>query len=214
MAISSFWRIMRNSNIAPRAVLLCLIGLCLTSGCSPRDFLTRRLASDLISRSDAFREPQAFLLVTGLVSNKDFNSPESLVLQRHGWIIGTQTKKCPEGVDPPPCWDVQLTPLGVEAIRPLITNGEENQPLALRVARRKLLAITGISKSGNFADVEFTWQWAPLNPVGAAMYDSGVRYRSTVQFRDYDDGWRVMSEKARENPTLEDALRNSQAMSP
>jgi len=205
---------MRNSKIALLAVLLCLICLCLTSGCSPRDFLTRRLATDLISRSDAFREPQAFLLVTGLVSNKDFNSPESLVMQRREWIIGTQTKKCPEGVDPPPCWDVQLTPVGVEAIRPLITNGEDNQPLALRVAQRKLLAITGISKAGNLADVEFTWQWVPLNPVGAALYDSGVRYRSTVQFRDYDDGWRVMSEKVHAHPTLEEALRNSEAMSP
>jgi len=205
---------MRNSNIALLRVVLCLVIACAVPGCSPRDFLTRRLATDLISRSDAFKEPQAFLLVTGLVSNKDFNSPESLVLQRRGWIIGTQTKKCPEGVDPSPCWDVQLTPLGVEAIRPLITNGEENQPLALRVARRKLLAITGISKAGNSADVEFAWQWVPLNPVGAALYDSGVHYRSTVQFRDYDDGWRVMNEKARGSQTLEDALRNSEALSP
>jgi hypothetical protein len=205
---------MRNSNIPLVTIFLCLIFLYAAPGCSPRDFLTRRLATDLISRSDAFKEPQAFLLVTGLVSNKDFNSPESLVLQRRGWIIGTQTKKCPEGVEPPPCWDVQLTPIGVEAIRPLITNGEENQPLALRVAQRKLVAITGISKSGSFADVEFTWQWAPLNPVGAALYDAGVHYRSTVQFRDYDDGWRVMSEKAHGNQTLEDALRNSEAMSP
>jgi hypothetical protein len=200
---------MRNSNIALLAISLCVI-----SGCSPRDFLTRRLATDLISRSDAFKEPQAFLLVTGVVSNKDFNSPESLVLQRRGWIIGTQTKRCPESVEPPPCWDVQLTPIGVEAIRPLITNGVENQPLALRVARRKLVEITGISKSGNFADVEFTWQWVPLNQVGTALYDAGVRYRSTVQFRDYDDGWRVMSEKAHGDQTLQDALRNSEAMSP
>jgi len=205
---------MRNSNIALLKVFLCLVFFCLVAGCSPRDFLTRRLATDLISRSDAFREPQAFLLVTGFVSNKDFNSPESLVLQRREWIIGTQAKKCPEGLDPPPCWDVQLTPLGVEAIRPLITNGAENEPLALRVARRKLVAITGISKTGNFADVEFTWQWVPLNPVGSALYDAGVRYRSTVQFRDYDDGWRVTSEKAHGNQTLEDALHNSEAMSP
>jgi hypothetical protein len=200
---------MRIPTLALPAILLCLV-----SGCSPRDFLTRRLATDLISRSDAFKEPQAFLLVTGLVSNKDFNSPESLVLQRRGWIIGTQSKKCPEGVEPPPCWDVQLTPLGVEAIRPLIANGAENEPLAIQVARRKLVGITGISKAGNFADVEFTWQWVPVNPVGAALYDSGVHYRSTVGFRDYDDGWRVMTDNARTNQTLDDALRNAEATSP
>lgn len=205
---------MRIPRQALPAIFLCLSFLCTMPGCSPRDFLTRRLATDLISRSDAFREPQAFLLVTGFVSNKDFNSPESLVLQRRGWIIGTEAKRCPEGLEPAPCWDVQLTPVGVEAIRPLITNGTENEPLALRVARRKLIAITGISKAGNFADVEFTWQWVPLNPVGAALYDAGVSYRSTVQFRDYDDGWRLMSAKTHGNQTLEDALRSSEAMSP
>ena len=68
--------------------------LCSALACSPRDFLTRRLAADLISSSEAFRAPQVFWLRTGIVSNKDFNSPDSLVLQRRGWIIGTQ-QKCP-----------------------------------------------------------------------------------------------------------------------
>ena len=66
--------------------------------------------------------------------------------------------------------------------------------IAIQVARRELIAITGISKAGSFADVEFTWRWVSLNQVGAALYDSGVRYRSTVAFRGYDDGWRVVIE--------------------
>jgi hypothetical protein len=93
--------------------LLLTILLCLAPACSPRDFLTRRLATDLISATAAFRAPQVFWLKTGIVSNKDFNSPDSLVLQRHGWIIGSQ-QKCPAGVDPPPCWDVILSPHGVD----------------------------------------------------------------------------------------------------
>ena len=101
---------MRTQKLAA-AVLLCLLSFGL--GCSPRDFLTRRLAADLISASDAFKTPQLFWLRTGIVSNKDFSSPDSMVLQRRGWIIGTE-EKCPAGVDPPPCWDVVLTPLGVE----------------------------------------------------------------------------------------------------
>lgn len=204
---------MRTAKTLLLGVLLCL-GL----GCSPRDFLTRRLAADLISASDAFKAPQLFWLRTGIVSNKDFSSPDSMVLQRRGWIIGTE-QKCPAGVDPPPCWDVLLTPLGVDTIRPLITsalpgNGSDNGPIGIQVARRELLGIDGISKAGNFADVEFTWRWVSINQVGAALYDSGVRYRSTVGFRGYDDGWRVVDQNVPSNQTLDEALRNAQPTAP
>jgi len=196
-------------------VVLILV-LCLGLGCSPRDFLTRRLAADLISASETFKAPQIFWLTTGIVSNKDFNSPDSMVLQRRGWIIGTEQKKCPAGVEPPPCWDVALSPLGVDTIRPLISSGSGSGPVALQVARREFVSITGISKTGNLADVEFTWHWVALNQVGAALYDSGVQYRSTVGFRSYDDGWRVVSGTAavRGNQTLEDALRNAESIVP
>jgi len=196
------------------AVLLCLILLSPGLGCSPRDFLTRRLAADLISASDAFKTPQLFWLRTGIVSNKDFSSPDFMVLQRRGWIIGTE-QKCPAEVNPPPCWDVLLTPLGVDTIRPLISNAlPDNGPIGIQVARRELLGISGISKAGNFADVEFTWRWVSINQVGAALYDSGVHYRSTVGFRGYDDGWRVVEQTVPSNQPLDEALRNAQPMAP
>ncbi len=69
--------------------------------------------------------------------------------------------------------------------------------MGIHVARRELLSISGISKAGNFADVEFTWRWVSMNPVGAALYDGGVHYRSTVGFRGYDDGWRVVEQTSR-----------------
>ena len=198
--------------------LLLTVLLYLGVGCSPRDFLTRRLAADLISASDVFKAPQLFWLRTGIVSNKDFSSPESMVLQRRGWIIGTE-QKCPAGVDPPPCWDVVLTPFGVETIRPLISsalpdNGRDDGPMAIQVARRELLGVSGISKSGNLAEVEFTWRWLSINQVGAALYDSGVHYRSTVGFRGYDDGWRVVEQYVPSNQTLDEALRNAQPTAP
>ena len=196
-----------------RILLLALL-FCLSLACSPRDFLTRRLAADLISASEAFKAPQMFWLRTGIVSNKDFSSPDSMVLQRHGWIIGTEAQ-CPPGVDPPPCWDAVLTPLGVDAIRPLITTAlPGNGPIGIQVARRELLSISGISKAGNFADVEFTWRWASLNQVGAALYDSGVHYRSIVGFRGYDNGWRVVGKNMPSNQTLDEALRNAQPTAP
>ncbi len=190
------------------------IFLCLSVGCSPRDFLTRRLAADLISASETFKAPQVFWLRTGIVSNRDFSSPDFLVLQRRGWIIGTE-QKCPAGVEPPPCWDVLLTPLGVDTIRPLISRVlPDNGPIAIQVVRRELVNISGISKAGNVADVEFIWRWVSINQVGAALYDSGVHYRSTVGFRDYDDGWRVVEQNLPSNQPLDEALRNAQPTAP
>jgi ketosteroid isomerase-like protein len=194
-------------RIAKNSLLAALF--CLSVACSPRDFLTRRLAADLISSSDAFKAPQTFWLVTGVVSNKDFSSPDAMVLQRRGWILGTE-EKCLAGIEPAPCWDVQLTPLGVDAIRPLISSAPNNGPIGIQVARRELIAVTGITKAGNFADVEFLWHWVSINQVGAALYDSGVRYRSTVVFRGYDDGWRVVEQNVPRDQTLEEALHNAQ----
>ena len=192
-------------------VLAMVIGL--APACSPRDFLTRRLAMDLISASDAFKAPQIFWLKTGMVSNKDFNSPDSLVLQRRGWIIGTE-EKCPADVAPAPCWDVVLSPHGVDTFHSLISESTGNGTLMpVQVARRKIVDVTGISKAGTFADVEFLWHWMPMNEVGGALNDSGIRYRSTVGFRSYDDGWRVQSEPMHNNQPLEDALRAAQPLS-
>jgi len=197
----------------PALVILATL-LCSALACSPRDFLTRRLAADLISASETFKAPQVFWLKTGIVSNRDFNSPDSMVLQRRGWIIGTQ-QKCPSGVDPPPCWDVVLSPLGVDTFRPLISDTSPGiAPMSLAVARRELVNVTGISKAGTFADVEFTWRWVALNPVGAALYDAGVNYRSTVGFRSYDDGWRVMDAALKTSPSLEEALHNAEPTAP
>ncbi len=209
---------MRTTKTLRLSVLLCLGLLGMALGCSPRNFLTRRLAADLISASDAFKEPQLFWLRTGIVSNKDFSSPDYMVLQRRGWIIAN-AQKCPAGVDPPPCWDVLLTPIGVDTVRPLISGalpdkGHDNAPMAIEVARRELLGISGISKGGNFADVEFTWRWVPINQVGSALYDSGVHYRSTVGFRSYDDGWRVVDQSVPSNQTLDEALRDAQPTTP
>ena len=66
--------------------------LCFTVACSPRDFLTRRLATDLIAGSETFKTTQLFWLRTGVISNKDYTSPEYLVLRRHGWITGYQRR--------------------------------------------------------------------------------------------------------------------------
>jgi hypothetical protein len=186
----------------------------LFTACSPRDVLTRRLAADLISSSQPFKAPQEFILQTGVVSNKDYPSPEYLVLQHHGWISAT-TIACPPALTPPPCWDILLTPSGVDTVRALVSADEAAKPSwSIPVARRTLVEITGISKQGNLADVEFTWKWVPLNEVGAALYSSDLRYKSVVGFRDYDDGWRLVQSTATSVPrpgqTFDDALKNAE----
>lgn len=179
--------------------------------CSPRDFLTRRLAVDLIAGSDTFKAPQQFWLRTGLVSNKEYTSPEYLVLQRHGWLTAASSA-CAGNVAPPPCWDVTLTPLGVETLRDWVpASAAASQYFSVPVARRELLDVTGITKNGNVADVDFQWKWAPLNEVGAALYTESVEYNSTVGFIHYDDGWRVIEGSApKANQGLDEALKNAE----
>jgi hypothetical protein len=192
-------------------VLVCCLGsLLVLSSCSPRNYLTRRLAADLIRGADPFRAHQRFQLRTGVISNKDYPSPDYLVLQHHGWISATKAA-CPAALAPPPCWDVMLTPSGVDTFQSLIAPGNaEKQSFNIPAARRELVAITGIARQRNVADVEFTWRWIALNEVGAALYPGGNHYRSTTILRKYDDGWRIVPTVAHPGQPLDEALKNAE----
>jgi hypothetical protein len=180
------------------------------SSCSPRDFLTRRLATDLIAASGDFKTPQSYILQTGVLSNKDYAAPEYLVLQHRGWISAT-TAPCTPGLVPPPCWDVLLTPSGVDTIHTILRPEEASKSsLVIPAAKRQFIAITGISKQGGSADVEFTWKWVPLNEIGAALYSPDVQYKSTVAFRQFDDGWRVVESTPHAPQSMSDALKNAE----
>ena len=193
----------RSLNLAPLLLLLVL------AGCSARDFLTRRLASDLISASPDLKA-QSFLLRTGIVSGKDYPSPEYLVLQNHGWISAA-TVACPAGLVPPPCWNIVLSPSGVDVVHSSMTGNEAaKSSISLPVARRELLGVTGIAKQDNTADVEFEWKWVPLNEIGEALYSRDLRYRSTVGFRKYDDGWRLLDTPVHSAQTMDEALKNAE----
>ena len=187
-----------------------LVTAFLLASCSPRDFLTRRLAADLIAASNTFKMQQQFELHTGITSNRDYLAPESLVLQRRGWISATAIR-CPQNMTPPPCWDVVLTPSGVDTIRTLVLPEDAAKPVFnVPAARRELVQITGISKHGTLGDVEFTWRWVPLNEFGAALFSSDLHFRATVGFRSYDDGWRVVESAIPSGQTLNEALKNSE----
>lgn len=187
-----------------------MTGVTLWTACSARDFLTRRLAGELIAGSETFKGLERFWLRTGTVSNKDYTSPEYLVLQRHGWITAASTP-CPPVVTPPPCWDVTLTPIGVETFRDLVPNNSvPSTYFSVPIAKRALVEVTGISKDQRVAEVEFRWKWAPLNEVGAALYPEGPQFGSTVAFRHYDDGWRLVEgNSAISNQGLGEALKNA-----
>jgi hypothetical protein len=192
-------------------ILLLISFLLFAAACSPRDYLRRRLAADLISASDAFKTPQQFWLRTGVVSNRDYLSPEYLVLERRGWISASSAP-CPPNIAPPPCWAVALTPNGVNMFRDLVPpDAAASQYFGVDVARRQLLDVTGISKHDNEAEVDFRWKWIPLNAVGTALYNEAVEYNSAVAFRNYDDGWRLMeSSPAKSSQGMDDALKNAQ----
>ena len=190
------------------SLILSLLG-CFVA-CSPRDFLTRRLASALIAGSETFTAPQQFWLRIGPVSSKDYGSPQYLVLQHRGWIVGSNTS-CPAQITPPPCVEVALTPAGVDAFHDLIRGTESGKEyFSVPTARRELVGVTGISKNANLADVEFTWKWVPLNEVGSALNVGGLQYKSTVSMKHYDDGWRLAEANAvRTGQPMEDALKNA-----
>jgi hypothetical protein len=193
----------------PSILVLSIAGLLLLTSCSPRDFLTRRLATDLIATSDTFRTQQQFQLRIGVIANKEYLSPDYRLLQHRGWISATNAP-CPAALAPPPCWDVMLTPSGVDTFQSLIAPGDaEKQTFSIPAARRELIAITGIAKQGTVADVEFTWRWIPLNEVGAVFYPGDARYRSTATFRDYDDGWRLVEGATHPSQPLDEALKNA-----
>ncbi len=194
-----------------RRLSLILAALCFFTACSPRDFLTRRLAAALIAGSDTFTVPQTFMLRIGPVSTKDFSSPQYLLLQHRGWIIGSLTQ-CPADVSPAPCWEVAFTPLGVDTFHDLVRGSETGKQIFnIPTARRELVSVTGISKDGNAADVEFTWRWAPQNEVGSALNVGGLQYKSSVAAKHYDDGWRLVEGNApRTGQSLDDALKNAE----
>lgn len=182
----------------------------LQAACSPRDFLTRRYAGDLISASAPFKISQRFVLQTGVVSSRDYPSPEYLVLQHHGWI-SANSAPCPRDLAPPPCWDILLTPSGVDAVRATLPTDQAGaSQISIPVAKRELIAVTGIAKQGNAGDAEFTWRWVPLNEIGAALYSGDVHYKSVVGFRDYDDGWRMIEGLARSGQSIDDGLKNAE----
>lgn len=177
--------------------------------CSARDFLTRRLATDLILTSRGLKNPQQLLLRTGVVTGNDYPSPEYLVLQNHGWI-SANTVPCPAGLTPSPCWNIVLSPAGVELIRSVLPGGGARSTMSFPVARRELLAVTGITEQGSAADVEFDWKWDPLNEIGEALYSRDLRYRSVVGFRKYDDGWRLVETMVRSGQSMDEALKNAE----
>ena len=104
-----------------------------------------------------------------------------------------------------------LTPSGVDTVRALVPAEEADKSLLfIPVAKRELLGVTGISKQGNLADVDFMWKWVPLNEVGAALYSGDLHYVSTVGFRNYDDGWRIVQGVPHYGQTIDDALKNAE----
>ena len=92
----------------------------------------------------------------------------------------------------------------------LATDQAAKSSISLPVARRELLDITGIAKQDNSADVEFDWKWVPLNEIGATLYSRDLRYRSSVGFRKYDNGWRLLEAPVHSAQSMDDALKNAE----
>jgi len=200
----------RIKSTAQASIAGLLLLICATAACSSRDRLSRKVAADLITHSEAFKTVPEFWLRTGTISNRDYTSPEYMVLQHHGWITGANVPCAPD-VSPSPCWDVALTPVGVDTFRNFISkNTATSSYFNVPTARRELLAVTGVSQDGNVADADFQWRWMAVNDLGSALYPPGTKYQATVAFRRYDDGWRLQQGATKSEQRLEDALKNAE----
>lgn len=99
-------------------------------------------------------------------------------------------------------------------MRTTLSAEEISKPIInIPVAKKELIAVTGIVREGNSADVEFTWRWVPLNEIGGALYSGDIHYRSTVGLRQYDDGWRIVQSIPHPGQTLDDAFKNAEPTS-
>jgi hypothetical protein len=102
-------------------------------------------------------------------------------------------------------------PSGVDTVRAIVPVAEADKTsFSIPVAKREFIGVTGNSKQGTLADVDFTWKCVPPNEIGAALYSGDLRYTSTVGFRDYDDGWCLVQSAPHSGQTLDDAFKNAE----
>ena len=102
----------------------------------------------------------------------------------------------------------------VETVRAVIQEDQatDKSSLSIPVAKRQFDGVTGVSKQENSADIEFEWRWVPLNEIGEALYSRDLRYKSTVGFRKYDDGWRIVESALHPGQTMDEALKNAESI--
>ena len=193
--------------------------LLLLASCSPRDYLTRRLAADLYLRLRPFQNAAAVHSANrrhfqqGLHRPTRISGPATSRLE-----ISATTVACPAGLTPSPCWDIMLTPSGrrngPSAGPRLKKPSARRSPFPSPKERRSSASPASASRA-TITNVEFTWKWNALNEIGAALYSSDLQYKSTVGFREYDDGWRIVIAQSIPRPaqTLDDALKGARAYS-
>ena len=188
---------------------LLLVGI--TVACSPRDFLTRRLATDLIAGSDSFKTHPAILAANGrdLQQRLHFARIRDLAPARldHGQRRCLSSRNCCSAV---------------------LGHGDHSagsgRPARLGFRDRSQFSIhqraSGTERTAgghghsqgrkSWADVDFLWRWAAVNEVGAALYARNYRVQLHVGFVHYDDGWRVIEGGGlKGSQSLSEALKNA-----
>jgi hypothetical protein len=110
-----------------------------------RDFLTRRLATDRCGLRN-FQNDAAVLAAHKVISSKDYNSPEYLVLRRHGWITATGAA-CSADLGPAPCWDIVIRLWAWTAARLGCRHRRRFAVHQHAGGARELLGLSGIRKS-------------------------------------------------------------------
>jgi len=94
----------------------------------------------------------------------------------------------------PPTCKLVLTANGLKASASWKVDrrdGESIESVSIPVAKPELVEITGITEKDNEATATYTWRQKPINDIGEAMGYGKVE-QGAMQFRKFDDGWRVV----------------------
>jgi len=151
-------------------------------------------AADLIAGSEGFRDAQQFWLRTGIMSNKTiFPGLPGTRAPRLDFRI---KHRLPFRHQSAPCWDVALTPNGVNIFHDLILRMPELHNISVCSGAKRTAGSDRHKPKRSAGGSGFSLEVDPAECRGAALYNENVEYISTAGFRQYDDGWRLIEGSA------------------
>jgi len=139
------------------------------------------------SDTDYFRRMQAEIANPTIRQDREAREGAIAALRAAGLIELQPASGCTDRQRKPvPGTTTKLTPKGVEAAKQW--QPVDSETWQVPMARRAVVAVTGIQPQGEAAVAEFSWRWVSPQPGVTAGI---AALPAKAFFRRYDDGWRL-----------------------